>query len=378
MNVVIAPDSFKECLSAKEVAENMALGVAEIMPEAEIVQIPISDGGEGVLETLVNGLRGTFVSVKVKDPLLREIEAQYGILDDQKTAVIEMAKASGLDLLHEQEKNPMTTSTFGTGQLIKHALDKGCTKLIIGIGGSATNDGGTGMVRALGVRFLNAKGEILKQGGGSLGELGRIDISGLDKRLADCEVLVACDVSNPLTGEKGASLVYGGQKGGSHEALQLLDKNLAHYAAIIKKDLNITIDTVPGSGAAGGTGAALMAFMGGKLVDGIGLVLDTLKMEEHLKKADVVITGEGKIDEQTLYGKTIAGIAKRAKRYNVPVIVITGKIGDAIGAIYDNGVTAVFSIVDQPMELNQAIADAPRLIQNCTKAVFQTIQRFMK
>ncbi len=378
MNVVIAPDSFKECLSAKEVAQNMALGVAEIMPEAEIVQIPISDGGEGVLEAMVNGSRGTFVSVKVKDPLLRDIEAQYGILDDQKTAVIELAKASGLDLLAEKEKNPLTTSTFGTGQLIKDALDKGCTKLIIGIGGSATNDGGTGMVSALGARFLNAKGEILKQGGGSLGELGRIDISDLDKRLADCEVLVACDVSNPLTGEKGASFVYGGQKGGSHEALQLLDKNLAHYAAILKKDLNIAIDTVPGSGAAGGTGAALMAFMGGKLTDGIGLVLDTLNMEEYLKKADVVITGEGKIDQQTLYGKTIAGIAKMAKRHQVPVIVITGKIGDAIGGIYENGVTAVFSIVDQPMELEQAITDAPRLIQNCTKAVFQTIQRFKK
>ncbi|SDD87772.1 glycerate kinase [Pricia antarctica] len=378
MNVVIAPDSFKECLSAKEVALNMALGVAEIMPEAEIVQIPISDGGEGMLEALVNGSQGRFVSVKVKDPLLRDIEAQYGILDDQKTAVIELAKASGLDLLAEKEKDPLSTSTFGTGQLIKDALDKGCTKLIIGIGGSATNDAGTGMISALGARFLNAKGEILKQGGGSLGELERIDISDLDKRLADCEVLVACDVSNPLTGETGASFVYGGQKGGSHETLQLLDKNLTHYAAILKKDLNIAIDTVPGSGAAGGTGAALMAFMGGKLTEGIGLVLDTLNMDEYLKKADVVITGEGKIDQQTLYGKTIAGIAKMAKRHNVPVIVITGKIGDAIGGIYENGVTAVFSIVDQPMELEHAITDAPRLIQNCTKAVFQTIQRFKK
>lgn len=378
MNVVIAPDSFKECLSAKEVAHHMALGVTEIMPEAEIVQIPISDGGEGLLEVLVNGSRGRFVSILVKDPLLRTIEAQYGILNDEKTAVIEMAKASGLDLLTEEEKNPMKTSTFGTGQLIRDALEKGCTKVIIGIGGSATNDGGAGMLSALGVRFLNTGNEILKLGGGGLGELARIDVSDLDKRLADCEVLVACDVSNPLTGANGASFVYGGQKGGTAEDLKLLDENLSHLATIIKKDLDIAIDAVPGSGAAGGTGAALMAFMGGKLVEGIGLVLDTLKMDAYLKKADVVLTGEGKIDTQTLSGKTIAGIAKMAKRYDVPVLVMTGKIGDAIEPIYENGVTAVFSIVDRPMDLKQAIADAPRLIQNCTKSIFRTILTFKK
>ena len=376
MNIVIAPDSFKECLSAKEVATAIAMGIFEAISDVEVFKIPISDGGEGLLETLMQGAGGKFVEVVVKDPLMRSITASYGILEDKKTAVIEMALASGLELLKENEKNPMLTSTYGTGQLIKDALDNGCTKIIIGIGGSATNDGGAGMARALGAKFLNKKGEELNEGGGSLNELNNIDLSNFDDRLSRCEVVVACDVSNPLTGPNGASMVYGGQKGGSHEDLLKLDKNLAHLAAIIRSELQIDIAETPGAGAAGGIGAALMAFMKGRLLNGIELVLETLKMEEYIKSADLVITGEGKIDGQTLHGKTIAGIAKMAKKYRVPVVVITGKIGEDIEPIYDMGVCGVYSIVNEPMDLHQAITEAPKLIQNSVKNIMGTIKCF--
>ncbi|MCM4153099.1 glycerate kinase [Arenibacter sp. N53] len=378
MNIVIAPDSFKECLSAREVAANIAIGVRKVMPAAKIHEIPISDGGEGVLEAILTGAGGTRVSVSVRDPLMRKILAEYGILKDKKTAVIEMAKATGLELLKEDEKNPLITSTYGTGQLIKDALESGCNKIIIGIGGSATNDGGAGMIRALGAKFLNDKGEEIKDGGGSLNELHTIDLSNFDKRIQYCEVIVACDVSNPLTGLNGASMVYGGQKGGNSEDLELLDSNLAHYAQIIKATVGIDISDIPGSGAAGGTGGGLMAFLKGHLVKGIGLILETLRIEEYIKQADLVFTGEGKIDDQTLQGKTISGIAKMAKKYDVPVIVITGKIGDNIDGIYNIGVSAVYSIVNQPMELKQAIGQAPKLIQDCAKNIMSTIICFNK
>lgn len=376
MNIIIAPDSFKECLSANEVAVAISNGVLKVIPDAQVHKIPISDGGEGLLNTLMPGSGGKFVEVAVKDPLMRSIKATYGILEDKRTAVIEMALASGLELLKEHEKNPMLTSTYGTGQLIKDALDKGCTKLIIGIGGSATNDGGAGMARALGARFLNVKGEELKEGGGSLNELESIDLNDFDSRLSHCEVVVACDVSNPLTGSNGASMVYGAQKGGNPEELNKLDENLAHFAEKIKTDLNKDIAEIPGAGAAGGIGAALLAFMQGKLVNGIGLVLETLRMEEYIKNADLVITGEGKIDGQTLHGKTIAGIAKMAKKYGVPVVVITGKIGEDIDPIYDMGVCGVYSIVNQPMDLHRAITEAPQLIQNSVKNIVGTIKCF--
>ena len=329
MKIVIAPDSFKECLSARQVASNIALGIRKIAPNAEIYEIPISDGGEGVLEALINGVGGRRISVSVMDPLMRLIKAEYGILKDGKTAVIEMAKASGLELLKEPEKNPLITTTFGTGQLIKDALDKGCNKIIIGIGGSATNDGGVGMVRALGAKFLDDQGEEILEGGGSLGGLTTMDLSNFDDRIQNCEVIVACDVSNPLSGANGASMVYGG--------------------------------------------AGLMAFLKGQLVNGIKLILQTIKIEEFIKQADLVFTGEGKIDGQTLHGKTISGIAAMAKKHEVPVIVLTGKIGEGIDEIYNIGVSAVFSIVNQPMELKVAIDQAPVLIQDCTKNIMAAI-----
>lgn len=378
MNILIAPDSFKECLSATEVANNIEKGILKVYPKAKINAIPISDGGEGLLDSLVIPFGGKIVTVTVLNPLGRNIISEYGILKDGNTAVIEMAKASGLELLKNHEKAPLLTSTYGTGELIKDALNKGCKKLIIGIGGSATNDGGTGIATALGAKFLNAEKKELNQGGGCLNTLKSIDFSNFDERIKDCEVIVACDVSNPLTGPNGASFVYGEQKGGTLNDLKILDNNLKNYANVIKSTINIDVDTIPGSGAAGGTGAGLVAFLNAKLVNGIELILDALQLDTHIKTADLVITGEGKIDTQTLNGKTIAGIAKMAKNYDVPVIVITGKIGKNIDPIYNIGVSAIHSITNQPMDLSSALKNADSLLTSCTENIMRTIKSFNK
>ena len=376
MNIVVAPDSFKESLSAKDVASIIATAIAKIMPEANILQIPISDGGEGLLEALVTPSEGKLILVKVKDPLLRNIQAHYGILGDGTTAVVEMATASGLELLKESERNPLITSTYGTGELIRDALDKRCTKIIIGLGGSATNDGGIGMIKALGGKFLNKRGVSIDEGGGALDALNQIDITELDKRLLKCEIIGACDVSNPLTGNQGASIVFGSQKGGNTLELEQLDKNLFHYASVIKSDLGMDVKDVEGTGAAGGMGAALLAFLDAELMRGIDLIMDTLQLEAHIKNADLVVTGEGKIDRQTLYGKTIIGVAKVAQKHGIPVIVIAGKIGNDIDEIYKLGVTSIFSIVNQPMTLQESMEKTDYLIQSCVMNIFRIIKSY--
>ena len=376
MKILVAPDSFKESLSAIQVAEAISMGVLKIIPNAEIIKTPISDGGEGLLDALVNDKNGKIIKVKVYDPLYRSIAAEYGILNEGTTAVIEMAKASGLELLKEQEKNPYNTSSYGTGQLILDALDRGCQKIIIGIGGSATNDGGMGMVKALGGKFINNEGVELTEGGGALGELSSIDLTNFDKRISNCKIVVACDVTNKLTGENGASFVYGAQKGGSKEQLEFLDKNLEHYAAIIRNHLGIEIENINGAGAGGGMGAGLMAFLNAELKSGIDLILETLEIKKHIKNIDLIITGEGKIDKQTLQGKTILGIAALAKEYHVPVIAITGKIGDNIDEIYKLGITSIFSIVNKPMKLEEAINDVEYLIQSCIETIIRTIKLY--
>jgi glycerate kinase len=371
MNIVIAPDSFKDCLSAKKVAESIAKGIQKVNANAIITQIPISDGGEGLLDALVVSTGGKLRTVKVKDPLLRNINAQYGVLRDGITAVIEMATASGLELLEENERNPLRTSTFGTGQLISDALDRGCKKIIIGLGGSATNDGGMGMIQALGGKFLNAEGTLIGDGGGVLDQLYSIDLSDLDKRLGDCEITGACDVSNPLTGPEGASVIYGGQKGGQPHELKQLDNNLVHYASILKSDLKKDVNTVSGAGAAGGMGAALFAYFNAELRSGIELIIEILNLEKYISNADLVFTGEGKIDHQTLYGKTISGVAMIGKKHKIPVIAIAGKIGDNIEDLFENGVTAVFSIVNKPMSLEESILNADELIQSCVQNILR-------
>lgn len=374
MKIVVAPDSFKDCLSAKKVAENIAKGIYSVFPNAEIIKIPISDGGEGLLDALVEPSGGRLVSVSVKDPLFRNINANYGVLGDGTTAVVEMATASGLELLKENERNPLITSTFGTGQLINDALDKGCTKIIIGLGGSATNDGGVGMIKALGGKFLDKEGNEIDNGGAALKNLYTIDMSNLDKRLLDCEFVGACDVSNPLTGSEGASFVYGGQKGGNLSDLKLLDDSLIKYASVIKSNLGIEVNVIEGAGAAGGMGAALLAFFHAKLFRGIDLIIDALQIENSIRTADLVFTGEGKIDTQTLYGKTISGVAKVAKKHNIPVVVITGKVGDNIQEIYRHGVSAIFSIVNKPMSVEESIKNANMLIQSCVKNVMRVFK----
>lgn len=374
MKIVVAPDSFKDCLSAKKVAENIAKGIYSVFPNAEIIKIPISDGGEGLLDALVEPSGGRLISISVKDPLFRNINANYGVLGDGTTAVVEMATASGLELLKENERNPLITSTFGTGQLINDALDKGCTKIIIGLGGSATNDGGVGMITALGGKFLDKEGNEIDNGGAALKNLYTIDISNLDKRLLDCEFVGACDVSNPLTGSEGASFVYGGQKGGNLSDLKLLDDSLIKYASVIKSNLGIEVNVIEGAGAAGGMGAALLAFFHAKLFRGIDLIIDALQIENSIRTADLVFTGEGKIDTQTLYGKTISGVAKVAKKHNIPVVVITGKVGDNIQEIYRHGVSAIFSIVNKPMSVEESIKNANMLIQSCVKNVLKVFK----
>lgn len=373
MNILIAPDAFKDSLSAKAVASHIAKGIKKVLPDAELTQIPLSDGGEGLLEALVTPLKGKLITVKVNDPLMRPIEASYGILGDGQTAVIELAAASGLERLHPNERNPLVTSTYGTGQLVQHALDRGCKKLIIGLGGSATNDAGMGLVKALGGQFLNSQGKPIGQGGGALADLDCIDLSQLDNRLADCKVIAACDVTNPLTGPKGASHVFGRQKGGRPQDLEQLDSNLSHLATIIQTQLGKSVQTIKGTGAAGGTAMGLLTFTNAELKPGIELIMDELQMENHIKKTDLIITGEGRIDQQTLYGKTLIGIAKRAKHHRIPVIAIAGQVETDLKALYESGLTAAFAIVNQPMHLEEAIENTGILIESTVENIFRTL-----
>jgi len=373
MKVLIAPDKFKGSLSALKVAESIEKGIKKVDANYETEKVPMADGGEGTVESLVDATGGTLIKTIVKDPLLRDIESFYGILGDGQTAVIEMAAASGLYLLKEYERNPLITSTYGTGQLIKDALDKGCRKFIIGIGGSATNDGGSGMIMALGAKFYDENGIQIGHGGGELGKIKKIDIQNLDKRLKDCEFIVACDVTNPLIGEKGASKVYGPQKGATKEMVEILDKNLEHYGKLLESHFQKEIMNIPGAGAAGGLGAGLMAFLDAKLKKGVDIVIDILGIEEKIKKSDLIVTGEGKVDFQTVYGKTVSGIANLCKKYNKPLIVIAGTVEDT-GNLYNMGISTVFSIIDRPMQLEDSIKNCSILIENCSERIFRLLK----
>ena len=340
--VVIAVDSFKGTMSSIEVCSRIETGFKAILPEIETVKVPIADGGEGTVDTFLTALGGEKIKVTVKDPLFRDVESFYGILPDQKTAVIEMAAASGLPLV-EEEKNPRLTSTYGTGELMLDALQRGCNKLIIGIGGSATNDGGIGMAAALGVKFLDQEGNPIALNGEGLGQLRRIDVSEKDPRIDRCQVLVACDVDNPLYGEHGAAYVFAPQKGADQAMVEDLDQNLQNYAAVLQKDLGLSVQEIAGAGAAGGLGAGLVAFTPAQLKPGIEIILDAVKFSAIIADADLIITGEGKIDGQSLRGKVPIGIADRAKNSGVPVIAIVGDVGDGLEAIYQRGISAIFS-----------------------------------
>ncbi|APG16642.1 glycerate kinase [Kosakonia radicincitans DSM 16656] len=358
MKIVIAPDSYKESLSALEVATAIERGFREIFPSAEYIKIPVADGGEGTVEAMVAATNGRIVKVAVKGPLGEQAEGFYGISGDEQSAFIEMAAASGLEMVPPAKRDPLITTSWGTGELIRHALDAGVKHIIIGIGGSATNDGGAGMVQALGAKLLDEQDRQIAPGGAALESLARIDLRELDKRLAGCRIEVACDVTNPLTGEAGASAVFGPQKGATPEMIARLDKALEHYAEIIARDLDIDVLNLAGGGAAGGMGAALYAFCGAELRQGIEIVTDALALDKHVRGADLVITGEGRIDSQTVHGKVPVGVAKVAKRYNIPVIGIAGSLTADVGVVHDHGIDAVFSVLYTICTLEKALENA--------------------
>ena len=356
--IVIAPDSYKESLSSLEVAQAIEAGFRRVFPSAEYVLVPVADGGEGTVDAMVAATGGRKEIVMVGGPLGEPVEAFYGLTGDGATAVIEMAAASGLALVSPDRRNPLLTTSCGTGELIRAALDAGARRFILGIGGSATNDGGAGMVQALGARLLDAQGHELGPGGGALADLDRIDVSALDPRLKACRIEVACDVDNPLTGPRGASAVFGPQKGATAEMVQALDANLARLARLVERDLGVAVDAVPGAGAAGGMGAAMLAFFGATLKPGIEIVTAAVDLDTHVRDADLVITGEGRIDFQTVHGKTPIGVARVAKRHGKPVIGIAGSLGADVGVVHAHGIDAVFSVLSKPCTLDEALRDA--------------------
>jgi glycerate 2-kinase len=374
MKIVIAPDSCKESLTALEVATEIEAGFREIFPLADYVKLPMADGGEGTVAALVAATGGSLVLQDVTGPLGEPITAYYGLTGDGNTAVIEMAAASGLALVAPSLRNPMKSTTYGVGELIKAALDAGVSQLIIGIGGSATNDGGAGMLQALGVQLLDHAGHEIGFGGGALANLARIDVSTLDSRLKSCLIETASDVDNPLTGPNGASVVFGPQKGATPEMVTELDDNLLHFADLINRDLGIQVDIQPGAGAAGGMGAALLAFCGSMLRPGIEIVMDTVGLEAAVRDADLVITGEGRIDSQTLHGKAPLGVARMAKHFGKPVIGIAGCLSPDAGLVYECGIDAVFSVLSQVGTEEEAFRSAAANVRSTSRTIAATLK----
>lgn len=374
LNIIVAPDSFKGSLSSVEAALAIERGIHKALPEAYVYKVPMADGGEGTVEAMLCAVGGELRHGTVIGPLGEELRASYGIADDGQTAFIEMAAASGLPLVPDELRNPLVTTTYGTGQLIRFALDAGCRKIIIGIGGSATNDGGMGLAQALGVRFLNVQGIELDRGGQYLEQLDRIDLEQLDPRLANTEVIVMCDVSNPLCGEEGAAAIYGPQKGATPEMIERLDRGLAHYAAVIKAQLGIDVLNLRGAGAAGGLGAGLVALLGASLRPGMQTILQATSLEGHMESANLLITGEGRTDEQTAFGKVPVGLAEIALPHNVPVVCLSGALAGSPDELYRKGITALFSILNAPMQLPEAMERTAELL---TQAAENAVRLFI-
>jgi glycerate 2-kinase len=374
MKFVLAPDSFKESMTAKQAALAMERGIKKVFPDAECVIVPMADGGEGTVDSLVSLENGRLLKTEVAGPLGDTVLAEYGMVE--KTAIIEMASASGLQMIKSADRNPLVTTSYGTGQLIKHALDQGAERILIGIGGSATNDGGVGMLQALGVSFKDETGAELPFGGGALSRLHSIDVSGLDPRIKDVQMDVACDVTNPLTGENGASAIFGPQKGATPDMVRQLDENLAHYATLIQKELGKDVATVSGAGAAGGLGTGLIAFLDARLLKGIDLVIEFTGLDKKVEGADFVFTGEGSIDHQTLYGKTPFGVASVANRYNIPVIAFAGRVGDGVEVLYENGFTAIFGIVNGVASVDEVLASGETNLCRTVENVCRVLMLF--
>ena len=374
MKIVIAPQAFKGSISALDAARAIREGVLRIVPDALVELVPVADGGDGTLETLVEGSEGDIRTIEVTGPLGEKRSAEWGAMGDGRTAVIEMARTSGLALVPLDKRDPLTATTYGLGETIRQALDDGFRRFIIGIGGSATNDGGAGMAQALGAKLLDRHDDPLPYGGAALADLHSIDMSGLDSRIKKSEFLVACDVNNPLTGPTGASAIYGPQKGATAAMIEELDAALEHFARIVKRDIGADIRDVPGSGAAGGLGGGLIAFANGELRAGVDIVLDTVGLDDFLPGSDLVITGEGAIDHSTIYNKAPVGVAARAGRLGIPVIAIAGSLGAGFRDVHQHSIDAVTSIMTSPMTLDEASEGAAELLATAAEEAMRLLR----
>ncbi|MBA25953.1 MAG: glycerate kinase [Chloroflexi bacterium] len=378
MKIVIAPQAFKGSLSALNVANAVQKGVRRIFPDAQILTCPVADGGDGTLETLVESSGGKIMETNVADPTGKPIVAQWGAMGDGNTAVIEMARTSGLALLTLEERDPLNATTYGLGEIIVSALNKGFRKFIVGIGGSATNDAGAGMAQALGIKLMDREGRNLVFGGAALQNLSVIDTSSIDQRVLESNFQIACDVNNPLTGPEGASAVYGPQKGATEENVRQLDSALGVFAEVAKRDLGKDISNLEGAGAAGGLGAGMIAFVEGHLRAGVDIVLDTVNLAEKLESADLVITGEGSIDFQTVYNKAPIGVARMAKARGIPTIGISGMLGKNYQIVHNHGIDAALSIANGPISLEESLQNAPSLISEAVEESLRLISVGMK
>ena len=374
MKIIIAPDSFKESMTAKEACEAIEKGMKIALPNAEFIKVPMADGGEGTTQSLVDATEGKMYFVETTGPLGEKVKSKFGILGNGEIAVLEMASTSGLELVPREKRNPMITTTYGTGELIKKAMDMGAKTILIGIGGSATNDGGAGMIQALGGKLLDENGKQISFGGGELSKIKKIDLSELDSRIKNIKFIAACDVQNPLTGKTGAVNVFGRQKGATEEMVKILDNNLKHYAELIRKDVKVDVENIPGAGAAGGLGAGLMAFLNAELRKGIDIVVEYSKLEEKIKGADFVITGEGSIDSQTRFGKTPYGVVSVAKKYGVPNITLAGNVSKDIEILYDYGFDAIFSIMQGVDNLDNALKNGKVNLEKTAENIARLIR----
>ncbi|HWK39632.1 MAG TPA: glycerate kinase [Hyphomicrobium sp.] len=375
MKIVIAPDSFKENLTSLEVASEIETGLKRVWPNATYVKVPMADGGEGTVQSLVDATGGEIVKVEVSGPMGGRVLASYGLLGGGRTAVIEMAEASGLPLVPKDQRNPLLATTFGTGELIADAINRGVEEIILGIGGSATNDGGAGLAQALGVRFINFGGALIPDliAGGHLDKVQAVDMDHVHPGLAKIHISVACDVTNPLCGEKGASRVYGPQKGATPEMIEQLDRNLAHFAQVIKRSISVDVADRPGAGAGGGIGAGLMAFTNSTLKRGVELVVAATRLEDQMKGAALAFTGEGRVDFQTAFGKTPSGVAAAARKYGVPVVAIGGGLADDAGGVFAHGIDGLETATPNAMPLDVAIRKSRQYLQDAAERAARLI-----
>lgn len=374
IKILVAMDSFKESLSQIELTDIVASQITISLPEAEVIKCPLADGGEGTLDVILSQTKGELVKLNVRNPLMNQIETYYGLLED-KTAIIETAKTIGLDLIKPAERNPLKTTSYGVGEMILNALDLGVTNFIITLGGSSTTDGGTGMLSALGVKFYDKFNQPIQMNGAALNQIKKIDISQLDKRLGQCQFLIATDVDNPLFGPFGASYIYAEQKGANKQEIKTLDEGLKRFSQIVKREFIIDHSEISGVGAAGGLAYAFKSFLNAKIKSGVEIIFNQIKLSEKIKDVDLIFTGEGRIDNQSSMGKSLSGLAKIAKNHNISVIALAGSVTDNISKIHHQGITSIFSIIDGPMTLTEAITHTEKLIRKKVDEICRLIIR---